>query len=583
MSSALRAVLDPWERFLRITPDMRSDRRLRARVFYTCFAIYLALLIVNVVFFAVRVDASALRIPVLLGLATVIIIGMILPRWTVSSSIFGLLCTVIALWPVFSAATTSNAAQTSMALGGGLNTPSLPVLCLGAGMVAVNGARWTILLYLASSILLLLHLGGMTNQALDAPEAAFISELKVFQMSVILLLISAVAYALSQLFSKSSRKVEQMVIRARDAEKELQAKSASLKQAQVELRTVLNTVPARIWYKDDQNKILHLNQAAAESMGMTVDDVQGQNTYDLFGPAAKSYHEDDLKVIRSGQPLRGIIEPYTPEEGIQGWCQTDKIPLNNGQDGPRILVVSTDISTLKNQEAILQSVNKNLNDFASMVSHDLQAPLRKIGLTTELMELELGEGLPETVKPYLADINDGVQRMRDLIRSFLHFMRSSPESIELRSVSLNDVLKHSATSLNEEFKGAEAELTLPSGEYFVRGDAKLLQQVFYNVLENAIKYRAPDRRPDIKIWVEENKQYWTVYVKDNGIGVDPRFASQIFDVFGRAKPDSRIKGSGIGLALCRRIITLHGGTIDLVPQDGDGALFKIELYRAKGS
>ncbi|MEL6687524.1 MAG: PAS domain-containing protein [Pseudomonadota bacterium] len=137
---------------------------------------------------------------------------------------------------------------------------------------------------------------------------------------------------------------------------QLEEKTRSLESAEAELRTVLNAVPALIWYKDDQNKILHLNKAAADSMNMTVEDVQGQNTYDLFGEAAKSYHEDDLRVIRSGEALRGHVEPYTPDDGQQGWVQTDKIPLMDGPDGPRILVVSTDISKLKDQEAILKSV-----------------------------------------------------------------------------------------------------------------------------------------------------------------------------------------------------------------------------------
>lgn len=366
-------------------------------------------------------------------------------------------------------------------------------------------------------------------------------------------------------------------------DRELQRKSASLEQAQSELRTVLDAVPAMIWYKDDENKILHLNQAAAESMNMTVEEVQGQNTYDLFGPSAKSYHEADLEVIRSGVPLRGHVEPYTPDDGIQGWAQTDKIPLTDGPDGPRILVVSTDISTLKNQEALLQSVNKNLNDFASMVSHDLQAPLRKIGLSVELMELELGEALSDDIKPYMADIVDGVQGMRDLIRSFLHFMRSSPDSIVLRSVNLNEILEKAVQSLKDEIDEAEAEISLPEGETFVRGDAALLNQVFQNLIGNAVKYRSPDTPLKIDIRVEGNKQFWSIFFNDNGIGVDPRFANQIFDVFGRAKPEGHIEGSGIGLALCRRILTLHGGTIDLAPKDGDGAQFQIDLYRAKGT
>jgi signal transduction histidine kinase len=253
----------------------------------------------------------------------------------------------------------------------------------------------------------------------------------------------------------------------------------------------------------------------------------------------------------------------------------------DGPDGPRILVVSTDISKLKDQEAILQSVNKNLDDFASMVSHDLQAPLRKIGITKELMELELGDDYPDIIKPYMHDISNGVDGMRDLIRSFLKFMRASPDGIELSPINISDVLTNTLRALNEDIVESEAKIVIPNDDIYVRGEARLLEQVFQNLISNAIKYRSEDTEPRIDISIKAQKQYWSIFVQDNGIGISKRSADQIFDVFGRAKPDVGVEGSGISLALCRRIVTIHGGTIDLVPNIEKGSLFKINLYRAQ--
>jgi signal transduction histidine kinase len=243
--------------------------------------------------------------------------------------------------------------------------------------------------------------------------------------------------------------------------------------------------------------------------------------------------------------------------------------------------VSTDITELKEQEAILKSINKNLDDFASLTSHDLQAPLRKIGISAELMQLELGNRLPEEANAYFDDIAAGVNHMRQLIQSFLKFMRASPEGVDLGPVNLNSVLRQVANNEQLHLDEMGGSLILPDAEIYVRGDTALLSQVFTNLLSNAIKYRSESRPVEIEITAETEKQYWVISVRDNGAGIDPSFSDQVFDLFGRAKPQSDIEGSGVGLALCRRIITLHGGTIELVETDNTGSCFQVRLFRAR--
>lgn len=359
---------------------------------------------------------------------------------------------------------------------------------------------------------------------------------------------------------------------------EMREQAGQLERVQRELRLVLDAVPSRIWYKDDQNVILRLNKAAADSMGRTVANTEGANTYDLFGEAAKSYHDDDLAVINSGEALRGKIEPYTPEEGDPGWVQTDKIPLTlDGPDDRRILVVSNDITDLKEKEAMLEAINSNLDDFASLTSHDLQAPLRKIAISAELMELELGDALPDGAHVHLSEIAEGVTHMRSLIRSFLSFMRASPHDIELGPINLKTVLDDVSAREATALKAAGARVTLPDGPISVAGDPALLGQVFSNLIGNAIKYADPERPLEISISAQRELQNWTIRVVDNGRGIDSADKAAIFDLFGRSKPMANVEGSGIGLALCRRIINLHGGSIDLDEHDGPGAAFRIQL------
>ena len=361
----------------------------------------------------------------------------------------------------------------------------------------------------------------------------------------------------------------------------LEQRNQDLEVLQSEMRLVLDAMPNKIWYKDDKNIILKLNEEAAQSMGMDVESVEGANTYDLFGDSAKSYHDDDLKVINSGKPLLGYVERYTPNDGTMGWVQTDKIPFDHPVTGDkRILVVSTDITELKEQEALLKTINKNLDDFASLTSHDLQAPLRHIGIFAELLQDECGENVSEEGKQYIDEISNGVVHMRGLIKSFLKFMRASPEGVEIGRVNLTDVISKVCQSRTADVEELGGEIILPSDEIIVRGEAVLLEQVVANLIDNAIKYREHTRTVKIKISAEKSHGEWRISVSDNGVGVDSNFAPHVFDLFGRAKPHSHREGSGVGLALCKRIITLHGGTIALIDKQDAGSEFMFTLKAA---
>ena len=362
---------------------------------------------------------------------------------------------------------------------------------------------------------------------------------------------------------------------------ELETRNKSLEIMQSEMRIVLDAMPCKVWYKDDENKILKLNAMAAESMGLDVESAEGQNTYDLFGDAAKAYHDDDLKVINTGKPMLGIVERYTPNEGDPAWVQTDKIPFNDPHTGEnRILVVSTDITELKEKEALLKSINKNLDDFASLTSHDLQAPLRHISVFAELLEAEHGQDISDEGKAYIAKITDGVENMHALIRSFLKFMRSSPGSVELDPVNLSSVIDHVALLNKSDLKACGGTITCPKDLVFVRGDRALLTQVIGNLVENAIKYRDHAVPINIDISASKRQGQWHIHIADNGAGIDKSFAPYVFDLFGRSKRHANREGTGIGLALCQRIITLHGGTIALNTDREKGSEFIFSLNAA---
>lgn len=360
-----------------------------------------------------------------------------------------------------------------------------------------------------------------------------------------------------------------------------------ISNVRAELRSVLDAIPAMIWYKDDKNKILHLNESAASSMGLSVAEVEGHNTYDLFGTEAKKYHEDDLKVINSGVPYTGIIERFTPNDGDPRWVQTDKIPFNVSTPGDRddegtkrILVVATDITELKEKEALLSSINKNLDDFTALTSHDLQAPLRKIGLSAELLNMELNGSVSPAAHTNLTDITNGVTHMQTLIGSFLKLMRSTPGGVELETINLREVLEDTQTRLMEEFYNVRGQLIIPQKDMFIKGDAALMTQVFNNLIENSIKYRSSERELRIEVSAWAHERTWTLRVQDNGVGIDSSELKQIFELFGRAKPHMSVHGYGVGLALCKRIVGLHGGSLTYVANKHEGTCFEMTFNQS---
>lgn len=146
------------------------------------------------------------------------------------------------------------------------------------------------------------------------------------------------------------------ITKIKEAQERLRKGEQALLRQKAELDLILNNVPTRIWYKDDKNRILRLNQPAAESMGLTVAEAEGADTYDLFPEMAAKYHKDDLATIEGGKPVLGIVEEYTPKGGERGWVRTDKVPYIDPETGERFLfVAATDITDIKLAEEKLRN------------------------------------------------------------------------------------------------------------------------------------------------------------------------------------------------------------------------------------
>ena len=220
----------------------------------------------------------------------------------------------------------------------------------------------------------------------------------------------------------------------------------------------------------------------------------------------------------------------------------------------------------------LQRSNRDLEQFAYVASHDLQEPLRKVAGFCQLLERRYGDQLDERAGEYIHYAVDGAQRMQVLINDLLMFSRVGRTTEQFDRVSLADALELAWRDV----AGDDTDARLDAGDLpSVSGDPALLRTLFANLVSNAIKFRS-DSPPAITVTASQRDDMWHITVQDNGIGIDPQFADRIFDIFQRLHTRDVYDGTGIGLAICKRIVEFHGGTIRLVPSS-DGACFTIEL------
>ena len=240
--------------------------------------------------------------------------------------------------------------------------------------------------------------------------------------------------------------------------------------------------------------------------------------------------------------------------------------------------------TLREQGAALESSNAELEQFAYIASHDLQAPLRGIisfsQLLTRRLNAQLGESLDADSREYLKFISDGAARLRDVVNDLLEFSRAGRSELKPVALPLSDLLRRALTELQPALVARGGQVhhsALP----MVLGGATLLTQLLRNLIDNAIKYVGDAAVPSV--WVEARREgaEVVVCVRDNGIGIAAEHRERIFDIFERLHSDEEYPGTGIGLAICKKIVERHGGRIWVEsPADG-GSAFCFSLSAAE--
>jgi len=242
-------------------------------------------------------------------------------------------------------------------------------------------------------------------------------------------------------------------------------------------------------------------------------------------------------------------------------------------DGVKVIQCNIrDITERKEAEKKLNEKNIELENFAYIASHDLRQPLRMISNYLRIIEKKLGPELTGDLRTYFDYAVDGAKRMDRLITDLLQYSRTG-NSTEFVPVSLGDAASGALLNLSVAIREAGADVLVSDDMPTILGDLTETARLFQNLIGNAIKYRSPDRLPLAEIGWRRDGQDYLVWVKDNGMGIAPDSCERTFQIFHRLVPKDAYEGSGIGLAVCKKIVEHCGGKIWIESVVGEGSTF----------
>jgi PAS domain S-box-containing protein len=318
--------------------------------------------------------------------------------------------------------------------------------------------------------------------------------------------------------------------------------------------------------------------------GLQPEQVRGRPVYDFVTPSDVERVRGVIqKVLKTGESLE--YETQVTPEGGSKWFLARVGPIRSGEQIVGFTMITTDITVLKDTQTRLEQSlrkleqsNRELESFASVASHDLQEPLRKIQSFGERLKSTAESVLSPEARDYLERMQNAATRMRRLIDDLLAFSRVNSQAKPFTSVNLSQVAREVVGDLEVAIEQAGANVTvgpLPT----LKADPTQMRQLLQNLLSNALKFRQDGAAPVISVEsaVDAAARRCELKIQDNGVGFDEKYLDRLFNLFQRLHGQSKYAGTGIGLAICRKIVERHGGSITARSAPGQGATFVISL------
>ena len=407
----------------------------------------------------------------------------------------------------------------------------------------------------------------------------------------------------AQVVDITDRKAVEERVRSLNEELELKIRERSLELLESEQRFRLMVDNLRdycIFFLDAQGHITDWTDSAQRMEGHSPTEMLGRHYGVLFNrhdPAEATENANQMLRLAASRGQQEMQGWHQRKDGSEYWSHSVLIALRDDDgelkgfakinrdmtDAKRLDDLMRNINDeLENRVASrteqLLSANKDLESFSYSVSHDLRSPLRHISSFVSLLEEHLEEQLDDTGRKYLGTIGSSARHMSQLIDGLLAFSRLGRAAVNIAPVDLSQLVEAVVAQLAHDTQGRVVDWVIAQDLPVVQGDALLLREVWANLLGNAFKYTRPRERARIEVgWSVDPAMGYTFFVRDNGVGFDTKYAQKLFGVFQRLHRASEFEGTGIGLALTRRILERHGGSIWADSQTGQGSVFHFSL------
>ena len=394
---------------------------------------------------------------------------------------------------------------------------------------------------------------------------------------------------LLQLAGNLGSQIGQLMIRR-------QAESA-LRESEARFRNLTALSSDWYWEQDEQLRFTYMSGGMEQRTGAPAEDYLGHTRWDA--PALEVSEGDwqaHRALLEARKPFHDFEMGRRTAEGRMYYVSVSGEPIFDAEGNFRgYRGVGRDITRRKLAQAQLRAAhdelekkarelersNEELQQFAYVASHDLQEPLRMISSYTQLLERRYTAKLDQDAKEFMAFIVDGAARMKQLIEDLLAYSRVGTRGREFRAVEGEAALLKAIANLRGAIESSGASIThdpLP----VLTADEPQIVQLLQNLIGNAIKFHGKDR-PQVHVSAKEDEDGWVLSVKDNGLGIEPQYFERIFLVFQRLHGKAEYPGTGIGLAICKKIAERHGGRIEVESQPGQGTTFLVRLSRHAGT
>ena len=361
-----------------------------------------------------------------------------------------------------------------------------------------------------------------------------------------------------------------------------------LRQSEARFRSLTALSSDWYWEQDEELRLTFMSARFVERTGIDPAPFIGRKRWDAPAPnlTEGDWARHRAQLERHEPFFDFEIERVTPD-GNSVWLSVTGEPVLEDGVFRGYRGVGTDITERKRGQAVLRAAydelarsNSELQQFAYVASHDLQEPLRMIGSYTQLLERRYGDKLDADAREFMGFIVDGATRMKQLIEDLLAYSRVGTRGKELKRIPAQDALDRALVNLRASIESSGAQVThdaLPE----VLADDTQLTQMFQNLIGNAIKFKRTDEPIRVRVGVSDGGAEWRFSVSDNGIGIEAQYYQRIFMVFQRLHTRDEYPGTGIGLAICKKVVDRHRGRIWVESAPGKGSTFHFTLPKSQ--